>query len=184
MIIFPDTPYGALWSASTCRQLAQYSAVLCFVDIPFFSLSICRSRKRSRSHLFPYIDARSSFFHFIGSFIATKYFYYLPQQELSLSSATLFGFLFFIQGVLMYAALPAEDKNMVDNDYSPLSLKENWHEDASGGPCNWRKGIWWIGTALYFLGSWGLWIAFAMNLMVYHLSFSGLDWLLFILFYQ
>jgi hypothetical protein len=56
----------------------------------------------------------------------------------------------------MYTALPVEDDNMVDNDYSPLSLKEKWLEDASGRPCNWRKGIWWVGTALYFLGSWGL----------------------------
>jgi cytochrome b subunit of formate dehydrogenase len=177
MIIFPETPYAALWSPSTCRQLARYSAVLCLLDIPLFIWSLSRSKTHSQSNLFRYIDVRSSFSHLVGSYIATNYFYYLPRQELSLPSVTLFVFLFFIQGVVMFYALPVAYDTMVKN--------EKWNGINDERPCSCqRKGIWWIWTTLCVLGSWGLWIAFAISFTVYHIGVGCLDWLLFILFRQ
>jgi heme/copper-type cytochrome/quinol oxidase subunit 4 len=166
IMLFPDAPYSALWSQSTCHRLSQISAVLCLADFGFIIWTIYRRKRDVKFNLFHFFGLLFTSCRLAGDYVDLRYFYHLTHPDGW--GWCLFIFVFVVRLVIFLASIAV----LYENEDEP--------EDSVSQASVAVRLCWGFWVGICGVGSWGLWIAFAASLMMYDFIFSFVNRLVFL----
>jgi hypothetical protein len=193
MFWFPHSPYSAIWSESFCRSLSRYSAFLCVVDALFIIWFSCvrpHFNSNPQVKLFDHFEIRNFFFHLLGNFIDSVWFFIWTRNiqsgiagDLKFLAICVLIAIFIARGFLLCSSSVMCNYKEPDEEIgsSEIVSEDDLNEGYSKAP--WWLSCWFfIWSFLFLVGSWSIYAVLAGGALAYFLVFGMLNcwiWLIF-----